>query len=192
MKTTAEVESIESAIAGHRLPLYVRAHKILGPGSRDMAEDFVQEVMLRALERKRDFESENHVKGWMMIHIKFVIYDYYGRVKISQTHLGSESDVALIDIPVMPEQEAHLQWREFLTVFTMLSDKDRRILWGITVDGVKYDDMAKQEKTTEPTIRGKLYRAKQFLKAHFGLPDTDTISLGVVTGDHHLRSSFEG
>lgn len=191
MKATAVAKTIEAAIPTYRRMLFLRASKML-MSNKDLAEDFAQETMLRALEQKKRFNDENHLKAWMLSTIRFIIYDYYRSKQVTREPVGRADDVAIVDIPIMPEQETKAQWRDFLNTFSLLNKQDRRILWGTMVDGISYDDMAKQEKTTEPSIRGKIYRAKQFLKAQHGYIDPDNTSLGVVTGDNHIRADFEG
>jgi RNA polymerase sigma-70 factor, ECF subfamily len=128
-------------------------------GSREDAEDLVQETYVRVLARPRMLRNDDDL-GYLLRVLRNTFL----------THLrdrGRRIDpVPMPDDPVVedltsPSPEAALETREVYAAVAALPDEYRDAIVAVDVAGLSYKEAAKALGTKEGTIMSRLYRGRQ-------------------------------
>lgn len=179
--------SFESEIIEQRLTLKCYAIKLLG-SQYYLAEDFVQDTLIKALSNKGQYKPDTNLKAWLMTILRNEVFNYFRRSKYAYLQSQTREDASTIDVPVRPDQEITIQWKEFEKVFETLSEVHKRSIKLIFIDGLSYEEAAAIEKVPEGTVKSRVSRARMLLRKMFELPDQDVISIGVIGNEDNRRS----
>lgn len=121
--------------------------------SREHAEDITQDVFVKLLKNKKPFESEEHLKAWLL------------RVTINLTKdLMTSSWIKLNDvldenIKLPQEEKSDLYYAMF-----KLPKKYRTVIHLHYYEGYRIDEIAEITKSTSGTIKSQLHRGREMLK----------------------------
>ena len=118
------------------------------------AEDILQDVMLRLLQNRKPFASPEHLKAWL---IRVTI-------NVSRNHNKSHHsrNLPLDDFPMLaitPHQQ------ELVDALRQLGDKDRNVIYLHYFEGYSCLEIAKLLGSRPSTVRSRLGRAREKLKA---------------------------
>ncbi len=118
------------------------------------ADDVLQEVFLRYIRTSKLFESEEHIKAWL---IRVTI----NCCKTSFTNSWNKKTVPLTeDIAFeMPEQE------EIYTVVAKLPKKYRAVIHLFYYEDLSVKDIASYLNIKESTVKSQLHRGRQMLRS---------------------------
>ncbi len=117
------------------------------------ADDVLQEVFLRYIKTDKTFESEEHIKAWL---IRVTI----NCSKNSFTNSWNKKTVPLTEDIVfeMPEQE------QIYTVVAKLPQKYRTVIHLFYYEDLSVKDIAKYLSRKESTVKSQLHRGREMLK----------------------------
>lgn len=148
-------------------------------------EDFIAKIMVRILERRRQYKEEYAVNGWVYTITKNAIIDYHKREKTRRINLGAPVDPPppgqpVRDLPSMvtPELASELASRNFLREALLdcaaaLEDHiERALIWSVHIDRAETlkdfsERMLKERpelKLTYPACRRREQKAKTALR----------------------------
>jgi RNA polymerase sigma-70 factor, ECF subfamily len=149
-----------SRVGDHLDRLYRAAWAICG--SREDAEDLVQETYARVLSRPRLLRREDDL-GYLLRVLRNVFL----------TRLRSESrrpraslladDVELVAAPAQHDPHAALEATELYAAIAELPDDFRDALVAIDVTGLSYKEAARALRIPDGTLMSRLYRARQLV-----------------------------
>lgn len=155
-----------NSILPHRDRLYRLALSITMDAAE--AEDVVQDTMLRAWERRAEWDSIDNIQAWLMQICKNMSLDKRKRLDRQQ--------------PLTPDHhgtDAPHDNKESLDILNRLINKLPPPLDDLIrlrdIEGLSYREMAEQLKLTEDQVRVYLHRARQKVKEqynqlqHYGL-----------------------
>lgn len=117
------------------------------------AEDIVQEVFIRYMQKKPKFKDENHEKAWLLRTTINLTKDYIKSFWNRKTQ-GLE-----LDIPYIMEEE-----KELLDCISRLPNKYRIIIVLYYQEGYKIREIAQILKRKQSTIGSQLNKARELLK----------------------------
>jgi len=126
-------------------------------GSREEAEDLVQETFERVLRRPRFLHSEDDL-GYLLRNTFFSQRRTAGR-RPQTTPLPDDLD--LIEDRAAPPADARLESAELYAAIARLPDDFRDALVAIDVVGLSYREAARALRVREATITTRLHRARQ-------------------------------
>ncbi len=117
------------------------------------ADDVLQEVFLRYIKTNKVFESEEHIKAWL---IRVTL----NCSKSSFTNSWNKKTVALTEDIVfeMPEEE------EIYTVVAKLPQKYRTVIHLFYYEDLSVKEISGYLKIKESTVKSQLHRAREMLK----------------------------
>ena len=117
------------------------------------AEDVLQEVFLRYIKTDKIFESDEHIKAWLIR----VTINCSKSIFLSSWH---KKTVPLTeDIPFeMPEEE------EVYTVVAKLPRKYRTVIHLFYYEDLSIKEIASYLKIKETTVKSQLHRAREMLR----------------------------
>ncbi len=133
-------------------------------GSREEAEDLVQETFARVLRKPRLLHSEDDL-GYLLRVLRNTYFSARRTAaRRPQTTPLPEDDAALEDrMAVRPdaELEARLDARELYAAIAALPDDFRDALIAVDVLGLSYRETARALRVREATVTSRLHRARQ-------------------------------
>jgi RNA polymerase sigma-70 factor (ECF subfamily) len=129
-------------------------------GSREDAEDLVQETYARVLSRPRFLRGEDDLGYLLRVLRNTFLNQVRARGRRPQTAPLPEGVDFVEQRPATNPVHA-LEAREVYAAIASLSDDFRDVLVAVDVAGLSYAEAAKALKTKEGTVMSRLYRARQ-------------------------------
>jgi RNA polymerase sigma-70 factor, ECF subfamily len=126
-------------------------------GSREDAEDLVQETYLRVLARPRMLRSEDDL-GYLLRALRntFLVSKRTERRRPRTEPFPEDLEPAGGSSP-----EEELEAREVFGAIAALSPDFRDVLVAVDVAGLSYDEAARSLRIAQGTVMSRLYRARQ-------------------------------
>jgi RNA polymerase sigma-70 factor (ECF subfamily) len=129
-------------------------------GSREEAEDLVQETFARVLRKPRILRSEDDV-GYLLRVLRNTFFSTRRTAARRPQTTALPDDLDLIEDRNSIQPEAKLESAELYSVISELPDDFRDALIAIDVIGLSYREAAQALKVREATITTRLHRARQ-------------------------------
>lgn len=137
-------------------PLWAYALRRAG-GSRELAEDAVQEAWLRAVDRWSADGFPAEPLAWLQTVTRNLLADHFRRARPESLE-GARLDGTLEGRA--PDAAAPLlQW-----ALGRLPAREARLVEGFHLDGRDYADLARAERLTVRAVEGRLRRARERLR----------------------------
>jgi RNA polymerase sigma-70 factor, ECF subfamily len=129
-------------------------------GSRDEAEDLVQETFARVLARPRLLRNEDDL-GYLLRALRntFLNQKRAERARPRSAPLPDELD--LVADPRATQPQAALEARELYAAVAELPDDFRDVLVAVDITGLSYKEAAQALRIRVGTVMSRLYRARQ-------------------------------
>jgi RNA polymerase sigma-70 factor (ECF subfamily) len=150
---------LDPAHLGDHLDRLYRAAWALS-GSREDAEDLVQETYLRVLARPRLLRNEDDL-GYLLRALRNT---FLNRKRTESRRLRPAplpDEIDLVRDPHAREPEIALEAGEMYRAVAALPDDFRDVLVAVDVTGLSYKETAKALRLPEGTVMSRLYRARQ-------------------------------
>ena len=126
----------------------------------DRADDLVQETLLRGLDRIHLYRSGTNLRAWLftIMHNQYVNY-VRRSVRQRETIVGEKPQL------VSPaSQLPSLELRDLENAIARLPAEQRAMLLLITLEGMKYEEVARICGVPVGTVRSRLSRAREELR----------------------------
>jgi RNA polymerase sigma-70 factor (ECF subfamily) len=136
-------------------------------GSREDAEDLVQDTYAKILTRPRFLRGEEDL--WYLLRtLKNVFLSQRRTLASRTTSVALDEEVDPVEAPeaLRPDQAAEA--REVYAAIAELPDGLREALVAIDIVGLSYDEAAKALKVRQGTITSRLFRARQRVAEQMG------------------------
>jgi RNA polymerase sigma-70 factor, ECF subfamily len=135
--------------------------RALTAGDAALADDLVQDTLVKALQARASFTEGTNLKAWL-----FTILRNHLRSVMRSKRVRSEvSDDGLENVLWSgPTQEHRLEFQAFRRAFRLLSPAHREVLILVAVQGYPYEQAAEIAGCEVGTIRSRLNRARSQLK----------------------------
>ena len=129
-------------------------------GSREDAEDLVQETFARLLARPRLLRREDDL-GYLLRALRntFINQKRMERRRLRAAPLPDQLD--LVADPHALQPDAAFEAGELYAAVAALSDDFRDVLVAVDVAGLSYKEAARALRIREGTVMSRLYRARQ-------------------------------
>jgi RNA polymerase sigma-70 factor, ECF subfamily len=136
-------------------------------GSREDAEDLVQDTYAKILTRPRFLRGEEDL--WYLLRTLKNVFLSQRRTlaaKSTSVTLDEETDPVEAPMSVQPDQAAEA--REVYAAISELPDDMREALVAIDIVGLSYEEAAKALNARQGTITSRLFRARQRVAQKLG------------------------
>jgi RNA polymerase sigma-70 factor (ECF subfamily) len=147
---------LDPAHAGDHLDRLYRAAWALC-GSREDAEDLVQETYARVLAKPRLLRNEDDF-GYLLRSLRNTFF-LRKRTERRRPRTEPFSEEAEPASPSTPHSE--LEAREVFAAIATLADDFRDVLVAVDVAGLSYEETAQALRIPQGTVMSRLYRARQ-------------------------------
>ena len=151
--------TLDSARVGDHLDRLYRAAWAL-TGSREDAEDLVQEMYSRVLARPRMLRNEDDI-GYLLRALRntFLNQKRAERRRLRPDPLPEE--LGLVADPWAREPSEALEAAELYAAIAALPENYRDVLVAVDITGLSYKETARALRIREGTVMSRLYRARQ-------------------------------
>ena len=129
-------------------------------GSREDAEDLVQDTYTKILARPRFLRGEEDL-WYLMRTLKNVFLSQRRTLARRSPPVPLEEDIDPVVAPESSRPDEAAQNREVYTVISALPDGLREALIAIDVVGLSYEEAAKSLGVRQGTITSRLFRARE-------------------------------
>ncbi|HWF73887.1 MAG TPA: RNA polymerase sigma factor [Solirubrobacteraceae bacterium] len=159
-----------SALGDHVDRLYRAAWALCG--SREDAEDLVQDTFAQILRKPRLLRSEDDL-GYLLRVLRntFISQRRTAARRLRTTPLPDDLD--LLADPSAPDPEAVIDTQELFAAISALPDDFRDALVAIDIAGLSYGEAARALRVREATITTRLHRARQRIAAEIDRGDRE-------------------
>jgi RNA polymerase sigma-70 factor (ECF subfamily) len=151
--------TLDPARLGDHLDRLYRAAWALS-GSREDAEDLVQETYARVLAKPRLIRNEDDL-GYLLRALRNT---FFTRLKTERRRLRTgplPEQLDLVADPHARDPEAAVEAGELYAAIAALPDDFRDVLVAVDVTGLSYKETARALRIREGTVMSRLYRARQ-------------------------------
>jgi len=128
-------------------------------GSREDAEDLVQETYARVLRRPRLLRSEDDL-GYLLKVLRNTYFSAHRTAKRRPRAEALPDDLDRLEDPTARQPQDVLDARELYSLIAELPDGFRDALVAVDVLGLSYREAARALKIREGTVTTRLYRAR--------------------------------
>ena len=136
---------------------HLRAFARMLAQDRTLADDLVQETVLRALSHAHQFQPGTNLKAWLTTILRNAYF----------TEKRSQGRIAPIDVEAVRDssavsggQEWHLRMRDFEGAFSTLSPVQREALVLVGASGFSYEQAAAMAHCAVGTMKSRVSRAR--------------------------------
>jgi RNA polymerase sigma-70 factor (ECF subfamily) len=151
--------SLDSARVGDHLDRLYRAAWAF-TGSREDAEDLVQETYARVLARPRFLRNEDEI-GYLLRALRNT---FLNQKRAERRRLRPEplpDELGLVADPWAREPSEALEAAELYAAVAELPESYRDVLVAVDISGLSYKEAARALRIREGTVMSRLYRARQ-------------------------------
>jgi RNA polymerase sigma-70 factor (ECF subfamily) len=127
-----------------------------------LAEDLVQETLVRAYEGRGSFRSGN-LRGWLLSILHNTFLD--GRRRHMAEARRLEQAAILAETMAPAEQESRVRLQQVQAAFMSLPDEQRAALHLVAIEGLSYQEAAAALRVPVGTLMSRLGRARAALRA---------------------------
>ena len=140
---------------------YLRAFAHLLVKDHFLAEDMIQDTMVRALSCRNQFQPGTNLRGWLTIILR---NRYFNLLRRSRYRAEIQMDVEGVSIGGSGGQEEALEFQDFLRAFVGLPTAQRRALALVGANGLSYEEAAKITGCAVGTMKSRVSRARLHLQ----------------------------
>jgi len=152
------VRRLDPKSLGQHLDVLYRAAWALC-GSREDAEDLVQETFARVLARPRVVRGED--RAYLMRVLRNTFYSRLRTASRRPHTIATLEDVDPADPRLALQPERAIEVKEILEVIAELPEDFRLAIVAVDILGLSYGEAARALDAREATITTRLYRARQ-------------------------------
>ena len=141
----------------------LRAYSRRSTGSADVANDLVQDTMVRALEKRHTFQPGTNLRAWVFTILRNLAKDRGRQITRRGPHFAVDAE----DVSLTSEatQERGLVHQDFARAFARLPSQQRWILMRVGPDGESYDSVARRLGIAVGTVKSRVSRARANLRS---------------------------
>ena len=152
----------------------LRAFAISLSGSVTLADDLVQESLLRAWSNSEKFQPGTSLRAWLFTILRNIYYSNY-RKRAREVQDSDGFYARRLTVP--GDQESHLDLEDFRKAMTMLPPEQREVLTLIGASGLSYEEAAVICEVGIGTIKSRLSRARSKLVELLKLDETSDLAV---------------
>jgi RNA polymerase sigma-70 factor, ECF subfamily len=135
----------------------LRAFAVSLCGSASVADDLVQETLLRAWSKWDRFQPGTSLRAWLFTILRNI---YYSNCRKSVREVQDSEGAYAQRLVVPGDQESHIDLEDFRKALARLPVEQREVLILVGASGVSYEEAATICGVEVGTIKSRLSRAR--------------------------------
>lgn len=139
-----------------------------------LADDLVQETVMKAWRSIDKFERGTNMRAWLFTILRNTYYSGY----VKSRREVQDTDGALSgSLSVKPEHDGRMAYTDFMEAFEQLPDDQREALTLVGASGFAYHEAAEMCGVATGTMKSRVNRARQKLIELLNLSPDDSLEL---------------
>lgn len=130
-----------------------------------LADDIVQDTVVKAWVNFQSFTVGTNLKAWLFAILRNT---FYSEIRKRRIQLEPLDTTMALKIAVPGDQEGALVLRDFLAAFRLLNLEQREVLLLLGALGLSYDEAAEVCAVPVGTIKSRAHRGRILLAEHLG------------------------
>lgn len=135
----------------------LRAFAISLTGKHDLADDLVQETLLKAWSHRDKFEPGTNLKAWLFTILRNTYFSDFRKKRREVQDVDGQAAARLVS---PAEQPGHLDMADFREALHLLSPDQREALLLVGAEGLSYEEAAKISGCAVGTVKSRVNRAR--------------------------------
>ncbi|WPE19893.1 sigma-70 family RNA polymerase sigma factor [Shinella zoogloeoides] len=186
MQACERPQEFDAAVIGQRRALYSFAMSMVG--TRDRAEDLVQDVILKAFMKFDQFEPGSNLKAWLFTIMR---NEVYSRWRKRGREVSDPDGIFAALVPVNEGQSWAYDLKVIRQRMRMLPSGYRKAAELVAVLGHEYEEAAAMLGVPLGTIKSRINRVRHFLETGDLLEDEPAIELpSVIPAADQIEALF--
>jgi RNA polymerase sigma-70 factor (ECF subfamily) len=141
------------------------------------ADDLVQDTIVRALQNEAAFAPGTNLMGWLSVMLR---NNFLGQKRSRWREVEDTDGGYAGRMKSVPEQGDAFDLSRLLEAMNRLPSGQGQALRLVFIDGLTYEEAAKQLGCPEGTVKSRVNRAREGLTAALGITSSDFASDGVL------------
>ena len=162
----------------------LRAFAISLTRNASLADDMVQDTVVKAWTNIEKFEAGTNMRAWLFTILRNTFYSSRRKMK---REVADVDNIHTDSVAEKPAHDGHLQFADFQEAFAQLPDEQRETLLLVGASGFSYEEAADMCGVAVGTIKSRANRGRKKLAELMQLDDdgpidlTDKATLAVVS-----------
>ena len=134
---------------------------------RDAADDLVQDCLERAIRKRHQWRRDGSIRSWLfrMLYRTFLNACRRRTRERADVRIDCSNDGFHERLTDPPRQEHHVEWQDMAAALDRLPDPQRAAVLLTALEGMSYDEVAGILRVPVGTVRSRLSRAREALRA---------------------------
>lgn len=152
----------------------MRAFAISLTRNGSLADDMVQDTLVKAWTNIEKFEVGTNMRAWLFTILRNT---YYSSRRKSNREVADVDGIFTENLAEKPAHDGHLQMQDFRTALAKLKVEQREALLLIGASGFSYEEAAQMCGVAVGTIKSRTNRARQQLAVLMGLSEDEAMEM---------------
>ncbi len=140
----------------------------------DLADDLVQEALIRAFQNIHQFAAGSNLKAWLFTILRNA---YLSHLRKRRFEVGDPDGVHAEGLVVPGGQSAHMELLEFQRALDSLPSDQREAIVLVGAEGFSYEEAALMCGCAVGTMKSRVSRARSKLAEVMGLSPSDELTV---------------
>lgn len=165
----------------------MRAFAISLTRNRAIADDMVQDTLVKAWTHIDRFELGTNMRAWLFTILRNT---YYSDRRKMRREVPDVDGVITEGVAEKPAHDGHMNLSDFRRALARLNDEQREALLLVGASGFSYEEAAEMCGVAVGTIKSRTNRARKELAKMLGLDEneklelTDEATMSVISASH--------
>jgi RNA polymerase sigma-70 factor (ECF subfamily) len=137
---------------------------------RELADDMVQETLLRAWDHLDSFQEGTNLRAWLFTILHNA---YFSDLRRKRREVADTDGKKAAMLSVAPAQDGHLNLLDLEKAIALLPPDQREALMLVAGAGLSYDEVAKIARCPIGTVKSRANRARAKLVKILAITDQD-------------------
>lgn len=164
----------------------MRAFAISLTRNAALADDMVQDALVKAWTNIDKFEAGTNMRAWLFTILRNTFYSHYRK---RRREVEDVDDVLSGTLAQKPEHDGRLQMNDFNAAFGQLNEEQREALILVGAGGFSYEEAAETCGVAVGTVKSRVNRARarlvelMHIDENEALEATDQVTTGIVSAN---------
>lgn len=153
----------------------LRAFAISLARDATMADDLVQDTILKAWSNIEKFDPATNLDAWLFTILRNT---FYSSLRKTRREVQDSDGVHAASLSVKPAHDSHMAMREFQKAFDLLSPEHREVLILVGASGFSCEEASEMMGVAIGTVKSRASRARKRLAELLHLKDGEDMFSG--------------
>jgi RNA polymerase sigma-70 factor (ECF subfamily) len=146
-------------------------------GTADLADDLVQDTLVKAWDNMDSFQEGTNLRAWLFTILRNTYFSHYRK---RRREYEDKDGTRAMELAVLPNQQSHIDLQDFRRALDALPPDQREALVLVGAAGFSYEDAASICDCAVGTIKSRVNRARVRLGHLLAISSSDDFGPGAV------------